>query len=126
MQIDVVMLGLYVGQAPGLTLETLGIYAAAGEVATGLRRISQIFSPIFAPVVARQIAAGETSRAADSYGYLARWMLAVLLPVVAVLALSGGAIMTIFGEPFRRGGAWTPILGARARSTRSHCSARRF
>ena len=84
-----IMLGLYVGHAPGLTLETLGIYAAAGEVATGLRKISQIFAPIFAPIVARQIAAGEVSRAADSYGYLARWMLAVLLPVVAVLALSG-------------------------------------
>ncbi len=111
MQIDVIMLGLYVGHAPGLTLETLGIYAAAGEVATGLRKISQIFAPIFAPTVARQIAAGEVSRAADSYGYLARWMLAVLLPVVAVLALSGGAIMTIFGEPFRSGGAWTAILG---------------
>jgi O-antigen/teichoic acid export membrane protein len=111
MQIDVIMLGLYVGSAHGLTLETLGIYAAAGEVATGFRKISQIFSPIFAPVVARQIAAGEVRQAVVSYGYLARWMLAVLLPAVAVLALSGGAIMTIFGETFRSGGSWTAILG---------------
>ena len=118
MQIDVIMLGLYVGYAPGLSLETLGIYAAAGEVATGLRKISQIFSPIFAPVVARQIAAGEVSQAAGSYGYLARWMLAVLLPAVAVLALSGGAIMTIFGESFRSGGSWTAILGIAVRAQR--------
>ena len=111
MQIDVIMLGLYVGDARGLTLETLGIYAAAGEVATGLRKVSQIFSPIFAPIVARQIAAGDVRQAGVSYGYLARWMLAVLLPVVAVLALSGGAIMTIFGETFRSGGLWTAILG---------------
>jgi O-antigen/teichoic acid export membrane protein len=111
MQIDVIMLGLYVDHARGLSLETLGIYAAAGEVATGLRKVSQIFSPIFAPTVARQIAAGEVSQAVDSYGYLARWMLAVLLPVVAVLALSGGAIMTIFGASFRSGGSWTAILG---------------
>jgi O-antigen/teichoic acid export membrane protein len=111
MQIDVIMLGLYVGNAPGLSLETLGIYAAAGEAATGLRKISQIFAPILAPVIARQIVAGEVRQAADSYGYLARWMLAVLLPVVAVLALSGGAIMTIFGEAFRSGGSWAAILG---------------
>ncbi len=111
MQIDVIMLGLYVDKAPGLSLETLGIYAAAGEAATGLRKISQIFSPILAPVIARQIAAGEVRQAADSYGYLARWMLAVLLPVVAVLALSGGAVMTIFGESFRSGGSWAAILG---------------
>ena len=111
MQIDVIMLGLYVGHVRGLSLETLGIYAAGVEVATGLRKISQIFSPIFAPVVARQIAAGEMRRAEESYGYLARWMLAVLLPFVAVLGLSGGVIMTMFGEAFRRGGPWMAIVG---------------
>jgi O-antigen/teichoic acid export membrane protein len=111
MQVDVIMLGLYVGHVRGLSLETLGIYAAGVEVATGLRKISQIFSPIFAPVVARQIAAGDMRRAEESYGYLARWMLAVLLPFVAVLALSGGVVMTIFGEAFRRGAPWMAIVG---------------
>lgn len=111
MQIDVIMLGLYVGHVRGPSLETLGIYAAGVEVATGLRKISQIFSPIFAPVVARQIAAGEMRQAEESYGYLARWMLAVLLPSMAVIALSGGVIMTVFGEAFRRGGPWTAIIG---------------
>jgi O-antigen/teichoic acid export membrane protein len=111
MQVDVIMLGLYAGHVRGLSLETLGIYAAGVEVATGLRKISQIFSPIFAPVVARQIAAGEMRRAEESYGYLARWMLAVLLPFVAVLALSGGVIMTIFGEAFRRGAPWMAVVG---------------
>ena len=110
MQIDVIMLGLYVGHVRGLSLETLGIYAAGVEVATGLRKISQIFLPIFAPVVARQIAEGEMRRAEASSGYLARWMLAVMLPFVAVLALSGGVIMTIFGEAFRRGGPWMAIV----------------
>jgi O-antigen/teichoic acid export membrane protein len=95
MQVDVIMLGLYVGHVRGLSLETLGIYAAGVEVATGLRKISQIFSPIFAPVVARQIAAGEMRRAEESYGYLARWMLAVLLPFVAVLALLGETILMV-------------------------------
>ncbi len=112
MQIDVIMLGLFVGRAPDVTLETLGVYAASVEVAGGLRKVSQAFNPIFMPIVARQIAAGRIREAEASYGYLARWMLAVLLPAVAVLALSGGAILTVFGPAFRRGGPWIAIVGA--------------
>jgi len=110
MEIDVIMLGLFVGRARGVTLESLGIYAAAVEAAGGLRKVSQAFTPIFTPIVARQIASGHIREAEASYGYLARWMLAILLPVVAVFALAGGSIMTIFGEPFRRGGLWTAIV----------------
>jgi O-antigen/teichoic acid export membrane protein len=111
MQIDLIMLGLYVGHVAGLTLETLGIYAAGVEVALGLRKVSQVFAPIFVPVVARQIAAGDIRQAEASYGYLARWMLAILLPAVAVLALSGGAILAIFGDGFRRGAPWMTVVG---------------
>jgi O-antigen/teichoic acid export membrane protein len=111
MQIDVIMLGLYVGHVNGLTLETLGIYAAGVEIALGLRKVSQIFAPIFVPVVARQIAAGEIREAETSYGYLARWMLALLLPALGVLAVSGGAILAIFGGGFRRGATWMFIVG---------------
>src|SRR5438477_6803374 len=110
MEIDVIVLGLFVGRAHGVTLETLGIYAAAVEAAGGLRKVSQAFVPIFTPIVARQIATGQIRDAEASYGYLARWMLAVLLPVVAVFALAGGTIMTIFGESFRRGGTWAAIV----------------
>ena len=110
MEIDVILLGLFVGRAGGVTLETLGIYAAAVEAASGLRKVSQAFVPIFTPIVARQIASGQIRDAEASYGYLARWMLAVLLPVVAVFALAGGTIMTIFGESFRPGGTWAAIV----------------
>jgi stage V sporulation protein B len=111
MQIDLIMLGLYVGHVSGLTLETLGIYAAGVEVALGLRKVSQVFAPIFVPIVARQIAAGDIRQAEASYGYLARWMLAILLPALAVLALAGGAILAIFGEGFRRGAPWMTVAG---------------
>ena len=50
-RLDVIMLGCFVGRAPGVTLITLGIYAAAVEVASGLRKINQAFNPIFAPVM---------------------------------------------------------------------------
>ena len=110
MEIDVILLGLFVGRARGVTLETLGIYAAAVEAAGGLRKVSQAFVPIFTPIVARQIASGQIREAEASYGYLARWMLGVLLPVVAVFALAGGTIMTIFGQSFRPGGTWAAIV----------------
>lgn len=112
MQIDLILLGWFVGRAPGVTLATLGIYAAGVEIASGLRKVSQAFMPIFMPVVARQIAAGELRAAEETYGYLARWMLAVLLPAVVVLSLGGGAIMRIFGAGFARGGTWMAIVGA--------------
>ncbi|MGI9087748.1 MAG: lipopolysaccharide biosynthesis protein [Chthoniobacterales bacterium] len=112
MQIDLIMLGWFVGRAPGVTLITLGIYAAAVEIASGLRKVSQAFMPIFMPMVARQIASGQMRAAEASYGYLARWMLALLLPALAVLALSGGALMRIFGAEFARGGVWLAIVGA--------------
>ena len=102
MQIDVVMLGMYVGRAPGVTLETLGIYAGAVAIAGGLRKVNQAFTPIFTPVVAEQMGRGQIREAEVTYGYLARWMLAILLPAVAVLGLSGDAIMSIFGPGFRR------------------------
>jgi len=77
MRIDVIMLGLYAGRAPGVTLETLGIYAACVETAGGLRKVSQAFTPILTPVLAEQIAANRVRDAEASYAYVARWMLAV-------------------------------------------------
>ncbi len=111
MRIDLIMLGWFVGRAPGVTLQTLGIYAAAVEVGGGLRKVSGSFTPIFTPVVARQIGARQIREAEASYGYLARWMLAILLPSVVVLALAGGTIMTLFGPTFYRGGIWAAIIG---------------
>ena len=112
MRIDVSMLGWYVGRAPGVTLETLGIYAAAVELGGGLRKVSQIFTPIFTPLAARHFSRGRVEDAEASYGYVARWMLAILLPAVAVLALGGGSLMTLFGPGFRQGGVWVAIIGS--------------
>jgi O-antigen/teichoic acid export membrane protein len=79
MRIDLIMLGWFVGRAPGVTLQTLGIYAAAVEAGGGLRKVSQSFTPIFTPIVARQMGARQIRDAEASYEYLARWMLAILV-----------------------------------------------
>ena len=112
MRVDVIMLGLFVGHAPGVTLETLGIYAAAVEVAGGLRKLSQAFTPILTPVLAEQLAAGDLRRAERSYGLVARWMLAILLPLVIVLALAGGVVMSLFGRGFEAGAPWMAVAAA--------------
>ena len=52
LRLDVIMLGCFVGRAPGVTLSTVGIYGAVVEVANGLRKVNHAFNPIFAPLIA--------------------------------------------------------------------------
>ena len=108
--LDLIMLGYFVGHAPGVTLATVGVYSAVVGTANGLRKVNQAFNPIFAPVVAGMTATGDHERAAHTYSYLAQWMLWILLPLVAVMALAGGAILSIYGAAFRQGAAWLGIV----------------
>ena len=110
LSLDVVMLGLFIGRAPGVSLASVGVYAAAVDVASGLRKVSQLFNPIFAPVVAAMAAGVEDARAVATYARLARWTLALLMPLVAVMTLGGSAILSIYGPGFRDGGLWLGIV----------------
>src|SRR3984893_10710697 len=103
-RLDVVMLGCFVGRAPGVTLTTLGIYGAAVEVAGGLRKIYQAFNPIFAPIVAGLTIDGDQEHAAAAFSRVAQWMLWILLPLVAVLIFAGGFILGIYGPAFPQDG----------------------
>jgi O-antigen/teichoic acid export membrane protein len=109
-RLDVVMLGCFVGRAPGVTLTTLGIYGAAVEVAGGLRKINQAFNPIFAPIVAGLTADGDQEHAAAAFSRVSQWMLWILLPIVAVMVLAGSVILGIYGPVFRQGGMWLGIV----------------
>jgi O-antigen/teichoic acid export membrane protein len=109
-RVDVVMLGCFVGRAPGVTLTTLGVYGACVEIAGGLRKVNQGFNPIFAPVVAGLTADGDQERAATAFSRVSQWMLWVLLPLVAVLALAGSVILGIYGPVFQQGGLWLGIV----------------
>jgi len=109
-RLDVILLGYFIGRAPGVTLTTVGIYAAVVDTASGLRKVNQAFNPIFAPVVAGMTATGDHERAAHTYARLAQWMLWILLPLVAVMALAGGIILLIFGPAFRQGSVWLGIV----------------
>ena len=111
-RLDVIMLGWFIGRAPGVTLATVGIYGAVVDVAGGLRKVNQSFNPIFAPVVAGMTATGEHKEAAAAYARIAQWMLWILLPAVTVMALSGSVILLIYGKAFEQGGAWLAIVAA--------------
>jgi len=109
-RLDVIMLGCFVGRAPGVTLTTLGIYGAAVEVASGLRKVNQGFVPIFAPIVAGLTIDGDQEHAANAFSRVSQWMLWILLPLVAGLALAGSVILGIYGAEFRQGGLWLAII----------------
>jgi O-antigen/teichoic acid export membrane protein len=109
-RLDVILLGYFIGRAPGVTLATVGIYAAVVDTANGLRKVNQAFNPIFAPVVAGMTATGDHERAIHTYARLAQWMLWILLPLVAVMWLAGGTILLIFGPTFQQGSVWLGIV----------------
>jgi O-antigen/teichoic acid export membrane protein len=111
LRLDVIMLGWFIGRAPGVTLATVGVYSAVVGLAGGLRKVNQAFNPIFAPVVAGMTATGDQQRAAAAYARLAEWMLWILLPLVAVMTLAGSVILLIYGPAFIQGGAWLGIVG---------------
>ncbi|PYK06563.1 MAG: hypothetical protein DME66_04185 [Verrucomicrobia bacterium] len=109
-RLDLILLGYFVGRVPGVTLATVGVYGAALGTANGLRKVNQAFNPIFAPVVAGMTATGDHEHAAATYARLAEWMLWILLPLVAVMALAGGTILLIYGSAFQQGSVWLGIL----------------
>ncbi len=109
-RLDLIMLGYFVGRAPGVTLATVGVYSAVIGTANGLRKVNQTFNPIFAPVVAGMTATGDHETAAATYARLAQWMLWILLPLVAVMSLAGGTILLIYGPAFQQGGVWLGIV----------------
>src|SRR2546423_6192699 len=109
-RLDVIALGYFVGREPGVTLATVGIYAAIVDTANGLRKVNQAFNPIFAPMVAGITATGDHMRAVQTYSRLAQWMLWILLPMVTVMSLVGSIILLVFGKSFQQGAPWLAIV----------------
>src|SRR6266513_1869693 len=109
-RLDVIALGYFVGRAPGVSLATVGIYAAIVDTANGLRKVNQLFNPIFAPVVAGITATGDHARAVQTYSRLAQWMLWILLPLMTLMILAGGIILLVFGPSFQQGAVWLGIV----------------
>src|SRR5262249_61331582 len=58
-RLDLILLGYFVGRAPGVTLSTVGIYTAVVGTANALRKLNHPFNPIFPPLVASMTATGD-------------------------------------------------------------------
>lgn len=110
MRMDVLLLGLFVGRMEGVTIERIGIFSAAVDLAGIMRKLRQVFDPIFMPVVARQLAIGDRQAAADSFVQIGRWVLGVQLLLVGVLWTCGGFLLSLLGPGFREGAIWAAVL----------------
>lgn len=121
-RLDVLLLGFFVGSAPGVTPFTVGAYAAAAEWAGGLRKLRQVFDQAFAPIVAQASGAlpGASAPHVTAQARLeqvARWILLLVCPIVGLTVLSGGAALSIYGAEFRAATPWLIVLVA---ATGSH------
>jgi O-antigen/teichoic acid export membrane protein len=111
MQADVLLLGAYVGRAPGVTVEAFGVFCAAAEIAGGMRKVRQVFDPIFAPIVATRAVSEERHALRETVAGPGRWVLSAQLPLVGIALLASGTIMSIYGPGFRQGALWLALLG---------------
>lgn len=55
-------------------------------------------------------AEGNHQDAAATFSRVAQWMLWILLPLFAVMALAGSLILSIYGAEFRQGALWLDIV----------------
>src|SRR5207302_1462675 len=63
-------------------------------------------------IAAEQAAARDDRRLHATIGQLSRWVLAVELPLVTLLALAPRTLLSIFGGSFMSGALWLAILAA--------------
>jgi O-antigen/teichoic acid export membrane protein len=112
---DYFVLSVYVARGPSaggavVTAGDLGVYAAAVRVAQALVlfliAVNYMFSPFVADLHARQ----ERERLDGLYKALTRWTLAGTLPLLLLLLIVPGPILTIFGAGFTTGTTALRIL----------------
>ncbi len=110
MQADVLLLGTYVNRAPGVTVESFGVFCAAAQIAGGLRKVRQVFDPIFAPIVASRRVSDDRAALRTTVAGPGRWVLAAQVPAVGAMVLAAGLIMSVYGAGFRSGALWLALL----------------
>ncbi len=111
LQADVLMLGAYVNRAPGVTAVTFGVFCAAAEITGGLRKVRQVFDPIFAPIVAARSLSDNREQLRATVSGPGRWVLTAQLPLVAIPVFAGGTVLSVYGSGFRDGALWIALLG---------------
>ena len=96
-QTDVLMIGYRLGP------ESAGVYAAASRTSLLVLFGVTAVSAVAAPLIARLYAAGRLTELKIMTTWALRGILLVALPVALVLALSGRAVLGLFGTEFVAG-----------------------
>lgn len=105
-RVDVLLLGYFLPSA------RVGIYGTAKEVALVIKKFRQACEPIFLPVVSEQIQGNQRERLRDTLATAAHWTLAVSLPFVGLLAVSGDAVLGLYGPAFAAGALAAVLLAS--------------
>ena len=102
-RLDLLVLGAFVGRAPGLDLATLGVYGAAAELAGLTRKVRFAAEAPFLHALATAQGRGRGDEERSVFGDVARWMLPASLFVAAGLAIGSPLWLSLFGPGFERG-----------------------
>ena len=102
-RLDLLVLGAFVGRAPGLDLATLGVYGAAAELAGLTRKVRFAAEAPFLHALATAQGKGRGDEERSVFGDVARWMLPASLFVAAGLAIGSPLWLSLFGPGFERG-----------------------
>jgi len=106
-RLDFVILGLFA------TPYVAGIYYAAQQVASLPQKLKTSFEPILAPVISRNVAAGNLSAIGRHVTQVGFWIVAAQLGIALALGIPGEALMGLFGPNFVGGtGALAALLAA--------------
>jgi O-antigen/teichoic acid export membrane protein len=93
-----------------VTSAELGVYAAALRVAQALMLFLVAVNYMFSPFVADLHARGQRERLDELYKALTRWMLAGTLPLLLLLLIAPGPVLSLFGSTFDTGSTALRIL----------------
>jgi O-antigen/teichoic acid export membrane protein len=76
-----------------------------------MRKVRQVIDPVFTAVAAGRAASAERAQLSQTVSGPGRWMLSVQLPLVGVLLLASGTVLSLYGSGFRQGALWLALLG---------------
>jgi len=92
--------------------EAAGIYQAARQFSTVMKKIPQAFDPIFAPIVTDLTHRRQTRELEDNLAFVLRWICITTLAYMGLVWVGGEILMRVFGPKFTAGAtiAWVLCL----------------
>jgi O-antigen/teichoic acid export membrane protein len=101
---DIFILGYWV------RAEEVGVYLAAFQTAAVLALALGSFESLYAPMLARYVAAGQWGRIQDLYRAMARLTVTLVVPVFLLLVIFARDVLGWFGQPFVMGAGCLVVL----------------